>query len=164
MQKLLATVEKLERVIAATAFGLLAALVVLDIFSREVLHQSFPIGPKLAIDFMIWGGFLGASLCAAKGTHLKIDAGEKLWPQSLRPFAGRMETLVTGAFCVFMAWLSIRYVHTSQELGEVGVVTRIPVWISQLVIPYTFVSMSVRYAAYFVFPALKPLPPIGEGR
>jgi TRAP-type C4-dicarboxylate transport system permease small subunit len=75
-----------------------------------------------------------------------------------------METLVTGAFCVFMAWFSIRYVKTSQELGEVGVVTRIPAWISQLVIPYTFVSMSIRYAVYFILPGLKPVPPIGEGR
>jgi hypothetical protein len=65
---------------------------------------------------------------------------------------------------VFMAGFSIRYVKTSQELGEVGVVTRIPAWISQLVIPYTFVSMSIRYAVYFILPGLKPVPPIGEGR
>lgn len=164
MRSFLAGMERYERLIAATAFGLLALLVVADIFSREVLHQSFPVGPKLAIDFMIWGGFLGASLCAARGTHLRIDAGERLWPASIRALASRIETLLTALFCVFMAWLSVRYVRTSHELGEVGVVTRVPVWISQLVIPFTFVSMSLRYLAYFAFPALKPVPPVGEGR
>jgi TRAP-type C4-dicarboxylate transport system permease small subunit len=164
MSRYLMLLERAERGLASAAFGALAVLVLTDVFSREVLKQGFPLGPKLAIDLMIWGGFLGAALCTSKATHLRIEAAERLWPSAWKPLVGRIEDAVTGVFCAVMAWLSFRYVSTSYELGEVGVVTRIPLWVSQAVIPYAFSSMTLRYLVFVAWPQVKPVPPIGEGR
>lgn len=164
LRALLEALNRFERAICAVCFGLLALLMVVDIFSREVLQQSFHRGPKLAIDLMIWGGFLGASLCVAAGTHLRIEAADRLWPDSWRSLVTRVQTLVTFAFCLAFAWVSAKYVGESRQMGEVGVVTGVPIWMVQLVIPVSFGSMAFRYLMHALFPALRPSPVVGEGR
>jgi TRAP-type C4-dicarboxylate transport system permease small subunit len=162
MSALLLGLNRVERAVAALSFGVMTLLVLVDIGMRELLKQSFPIGPKLALDFMIWGGFLGASITSAKGTHLKAEAFEKLWPKSLKPAVETLSELLTTAFCGGMAYLSIRYVAASHEMGEVGVVTGVPLWVSQAVIPLTFSLMTLRHLAYTLMPSIKPRPSVED--
>ena len=150
--------HRLEKWVAAACFGGLSLLVLADIFLREGLHRSFPFGPKLAIDLMIWGGFLGASLTSARGTHLRAEAFEKIWPVSWRPAVETIGQWMTAAFCAALAYLAFSYVRETHQMGEVGVVTGIPVWISQAMIPYSFASLTLRHLAYAVMPSLRPRP------
>lgn len=162
MKTLLERLQRIERVVAASAFGLMTLLVLTDILLREGFKQSFAIGPKLALDFMILGGFLGAAITSGKGTHLKAEVATKLWPESLKPFAATAGELVTATFCAGMAWISFQYVSGSRELGEANVVTGVPIWISQLVIPWTFVSMTVRHLCFTFKAGLRPITTIED--
>lgn len=162
MRRALELLQKTERWIAATAFGFMTLLVLADIFLREAFKQSFPVGPKLAIDLMILGGFLGAAITSGKGTHLKAEIASKLWPKSLKPFAETLGEILTAAFCAGMAWLAFKYVSQSFEMGEVGVVTGVPVWISQSILPWAFVSMSVRHLTFALVPSLRPTPTLED--
>ncbi len=160
--RFLASLQKWERWVALTAFGLMTALVLADIALRELAHQSFAMGPKLAIDLMIWGGFLGAALTSGKGTHLKAEAALKLWPVALRPWIEALSEIVTGVFCAGLAWVSFHYVAQSRTMGEVGVVTGVPLWISQAVLPWTFGSMAIRHLAYGWLSGLRPMASIED--
>lgn len=160
--RFLAGLQTWERRVALTAFGLMTTLVLADIALRELAHQSFAMGPKLAIDLMIWGGFLGAALTSGKGTHLKAEAAMKLWPMKLRPWIEALSEIVTGVFCAGLAWVSFRYVAQSRAMGEVGVVTRIPLWISQAVLPWTFASMAIRHLTYGWLSGLRPIPQVED--
>jgi TRAP-type C4-dicarboxylate transport system permease small subunit len=160
--RLLATLQKWERRVALSAFGLMTLLVLADIALRELAHQSFAMGPKLAIDLMIWGGFLGAALTSGKGTHLKAEAATKVWPVNLRPWIEALSEIVTGVFCAGLAWVSCQYVLQSRAMGEVGVVTGIPLWISQAVLPWTFASMAIRHLAHGWLSGLRPMASIED--
>jgi TRAP-type C4-dicarboxylate transport system permease small subunit len=162
MRRALHLLQTTERWIAATAFGFMTLLVLADIILREAFKQSFPLGPKLAIDLMILGGFLGAAITSGKGTHLKAEMASKIWPKGFKPLVDRLSEGLTALFCAGMAWLAFQYVSQSFEMGEVGVVTRIPVWVSQAILPWAFVSMSVRHSIFAIFPALRPTPTIED--
>ena len=162
MKTILARLQKIERGVAATAFGLMTLLVLTDILLREGFKQSFAVGPKLALDFMILGGFLGAAITSGKGTHLKAEVATKLWPESLKGFAATAGELLTATFCASMAWISFQYVSGSRELAEANVVTGIPIWISQLVIPWTFASMALRHLCFTFKTELRPVTTIED--
>jgi len=162
MKLALHLLQKTERWIAATAFGLMTFLVLADILLREAFKHSFPVGPKVAIDLMIWGGFLGAAITSGKGTHLKAEVASKIWPKKVKPLVDQVSEALTALFCAGMAWLAFQYVSQSFEMGEVGVVTRIPVWISQAVLPWAFVSMTVRHLIFAIVPSLKPTPSLED--
>jgi TRAP-type C4-dicarboxylate transport system permease small subunit len=162
MKRILDLLQFLERGVASVAFGLMTALVLLDVLLREGFHQSFPIGPKLAIDLMIVGGFLGAALTSGKGTHLKAEIAAKIWPVGMKPAVERLGELVTAAFCAVMGLLAFRYVSQSREMGEVGVVTRVPVWISQAPLVWTFLSMTFRHLVFGINPKLRPQPSLED--
>ena len=111
---------------------------------------------------MIWLGFIGASLTSAKGAHLRPEIADKLWRGVGKKIADALAQLITAAFCLGMAYLAYRYVMESKAMGDVSVVTGIPLWIVQLAIPYTFASMALRHFAYSIMPAIRPITRIED--
>jgi TRAP-type C4-dicarboxylate transport system permease small subunit len=150
-------VYQIEKFISAAGFALMTLLVLLDIFSREVLKVSFPWSQKSAVYLMIWLGFVGASLTSAKNAHLRPEIADKLWQGKLKPVGGFLEQLVIATFCLTMAYVSAGYIQESKTMGDHSVVTGIPMWILQLAIPYAFTSMGFRHLIYSLIPSIKPV-------
>jgi len=157
MKKALAWVHRVEVVLAASCFGWMTVLTLTDVLGREVFKTGVVWAQKSAVYLMIWGGFLGSSLTSATGGHLRPELADKLWPKKLRPFIGSLEQALTAAFCLGLFYLATSYVSSSRELGDLNVVTGLPVWVIQLVIPYTFLSMGLRHLAYAIWPKLRPV-------
>lgn len=147
-----------ERAIASAAFGVMGILLLIDVTGREVFDHGFHWSQKIAIYLMIWGAFLGSSMTSAKAAHLRPEAATRLWPRRFKGvFEGAAE-LFTTLFCVFFAYISVLYVTETLEFGDKGTVTELPMWIIQVVIPYTFISMAFRHLMYVFFPSIRPVP------
>jgi TRAP-type C4-dicarboxylate transport system permease small subunit len=104
---------------------------------------------------MIWAGFLGAILVTHKVEHLRPEIADKFWTGRFKSFYLRFHNLLVFTFSAAMAWYSIQYVIESKGFGDVNVVLGIQMWILQLIIPYTFTSMSLRYFYFVFFPREK---------
>jgi C4-dicarboxylate transporter, DctQ subunit len=153
MEKFLHWLTWSERVCAAIFIGVLTIFVIMDVAAREVFQTGLPWAQKAAVNLMIWAGFLGACLMTQKGDHLRPEVGDKIWKGSLAVWIERLRNLLVAIFCGVLAYNGYLYVEESREFAELNVVLEIPLWILQLVIPWAFASMALRFL-WFVY---KPL-------
>lgn len=150
MEKILNSLNKMERFISAILILSLTFFVVIDVCAREFFKTGIPWAQKGAVYMMIWAGFLGAILVTHKVEHLRPEVADKLWKGKLRKFFLRFQNFLIFLFTVAMAYYSFEYVKESKGFGDMNVIINMPMWILQAIIPYTFLSMSFRYL-YFIF-------------
>jgi len=153
MKKTLEILTKIESAVAGLFIAVLSGFVILDVFSREVMNTGFPWAQKSAVYLMIWAGFLGASLVAQKAGHLRPEIADKLWGEKRAHLFVRVQNICIIIFCLFFFKASFSYVLESYEFGDKSVVLRVGLWILQLVIPYSFLSIGFRSLYYLVNPS-----------
>ncbi len=152
MGKFLDHLSSLERLGASVLIFFLTAFVVIDVGAREIFQTGIPWAQKGAVYMMIWAGFLGAILVTHKIEHLRPEVADKLWKGRGKIFYLRIQNLVVFLFTSLMAWYSLQYVAESREFGDRNVILDMPMWALQTIIPYTFISMSLRYSYLVLFP------------
>ncbi|MEM1415839.1 MAG: TRAP transporter small permease [Myxococcota bacterium] len=117
--------------------------------------SSFPEGyswsKELSLVMLLWVGFLGASVCAYQGKHLRIESLQKVVPPRFSQYTDALGHLATAAFCGFVAYLGYGYVFGAEvgirALGGTYEMTGIPQWIGALAIPVTFGVTTLRFVA-----------------
>ncbi len=155
MTRALGLLTKFETFLASCFVLVLTGLVVIDVVAREVFALGLPWAQKGAVQLMIWAGFLGAALMAQRGDHLRPEIGDKLCPPNFLPLLERARNLCVALFSLALAYYGALYVLESREFAEEHVVLQVPLWPLQLVIPWTFLSMGLRYLWYTYRPLLK---------
>lgn len=140
----------IEKKMAALSMGLMTVLVIFDVLSREIFNKGIPWAQKSAVYLMIWGGFIGAILVAEKAAHLRPEVADKIWGEKGKLTFVRVQNFVMLIFCAIFLFYSYKYVAESFSFGDKSVVLQVPLWVLQLVIPYTFLSMSLRNI-FFIF-------------
>lgn len=150
IDKVLAILTKVERLVASVFIFCLTIFVIFDVGARELFKTGIPWAQKGAVYMMIWGGFLGAALIAQKVEHLRPEVADKLWKGRSKIWYLRIQNLFVFIFCVAMTKYSIDYVLESREFADRNIIIDMPMWVLQLIIPYCFFSMGLRYL-YFTF-------------
>ena len=137
----------------AAAFALGAALGLAAVVKVMLvaLPNGIVWGNVAALACMLWVGFLGASIATYEKRHLALEMGEKIWPESMAPYVRSVGMVVTGLFCLFLvvlAVLSIRDHLAGWNVNHLAgnlLPTDIPKWVVFLILPYTFVVMTLRF-------------------
>lgn len=155
MEKFLEYLTKAERALASLLMVVLTAFVVLDVAAREIFKTGIPWAQKGAVYMMIWAGFLGAILITQKVEHLRPEVADKLWKGKSKGFYLRAHNFIVLLFTAAMTYYSYLYVLESREFGDRNVIIDMPMWALQAIIPYTFLSMSIRYLYFIFFPREK---------
>lgn len=138
--------------ISAAAVAVLGALIYL--FVTKVPSFGWPGGVAQA--FMVWVGFLGASLATYDRRHLALEMGQKLWPKKALPYVAAFAKLLTALFCLFfmyLAWRSFREHYRGGHRFDAAIeiagwpnpAYQIPLWFAFVAIPYTFLVMMLRF-------------------
>ena len=146
---------KIEKMFASILVFILTVFVVLDVGSRELFKTGIPWAQKGAVYLMIWVGFLGAVIVTHKVEHLRPEIADKLWKGKLKGVYLRVNNFLIFCFTSSMFYYSLLYVTESRGFGDRNVVIDMPMWLLQAVIPYCFLSMSLRYAYFIFFPREK---------
>ena len=155
MNKFLDILTRIERFAASILIFVLTIFVVMDVGVREIFKEGIPWAQKGAVYMMIWAGFLGAVLITHKVEHLRPEIADKFWTGKLKSFYLRANNLLVFIFTAAMAYYSYKYVMESREFADRNVIIDMPMWVLQAVIPYCFLSMSVRYFYFILFPREK---------
>lgn len=148
--KFLDILTRIEKALASVLVFALTIFVVMDVASRELYKTGIPWAQKGAVYMMIWVGFLGAIIVTHKVEHLRPEIADKLWQGKSKMFYLRAHNFLVFCFASAMAYYSVLYVLESKEFGDRNIIIDLPMWALQAVIPYAFISMSLRYF-YFIF-------------
>lgn len=123
----------------------------------KALVWLFPTGiagaQRFALGFMVWAGFIGASIATKKKRHIALDAVKKKLDARAYPWFSALGGIVTSAFAFTFTYLA--YTRLREEIVEwieipnVGVFESlpIPVWIVTLAIPVSFGLIGLRFLA-----------------
>ena len=157
-------IRQIETILArieALSVTLLLSLMILFSFSQVVLRNFFNEGILWADIFIrqlvLWVGFLGASLAVRESKHISIDFLPNILPKSWGHVIQFIVNLTTGIISAFLAWAAWRFVQFEME-GETTLFLDIPVWVFQVILPYSFAIISAR----FLLKSFQVLPSSGK--
>jgi TRAP-type C4-dicarboxylate transport system permease small subunit len=130
----------------------LLVVVITPLFAFVALNYM-PVGytwsQEVSGIMLLWVGFLGASICAHEGKHLRMEAFDRLVPPKLSRWIHAAGFLATAAFCGLLAWLGYEYVFDPEvgayTLGGVFEQTQIPDWVATAAVPVAFGLAMVRF-------------------
>jgi TRAP-type C4-dicarboxylate transport system permease small subunit len=135
---------------AATALSLLG-----DVVGRELFSEGIWGAPRFAVYAAIVAGFLGMSLAAADGAHIRPQLLDFVVPSMFDQLANRIADLVSCGIYFVLGYLSVSFVWVSYENADITPVLDWQLWPIQLILPYTFFSVSFRYLVYVIQPNIK---------
>lgn len=145
-----------EAAVATLLYVMIAALLGTDVIMREVGGTSLMGVQRLCVYAMIQTGFLGLGLAAARGMHLRPRFADGMVPDRYVPIVRRIASFLMAAIFGYFAIFGIEFVMESINYGEMTRSITFPIWIVQLVVPYSLISISLRYLLYGAFPELNP--------
>lgn len=162
--------HRVECAIAVAAFGFIAVVLIGDVLGRELLgpvYRAFDIkgqagvfgSQKMSVYALVVGSFAGVGIATATGSHLLPRIGFGWVPKAWGPAMDRLADVVSGVFFLGVAWYGWVYVQSSMAADLRAQAFNFPIWVIQIAIPLGFLSAGLRYFAFALWPALRPLPP-----
>lgn len=163
--------HKVECWIAVLAFSFIALVLMIDVLGREFYGPvmsmlGFKVGAtglfgsqKLAVFALVIGSFAGIGIATATGVHLVPRVAFKWVPASWLPHMDRIADVFTGLFLLGVAWYGVLFVIASKDSGVLAAVINVSAWPIQTAIPLGFASAALRYFAFAIWPAVRPVPP-----
>lgn len=122
-------------------------------FAQVVMRNLFSFGLIWINEALrvcvIWITFIGASLAAEEGRHLRIDIVQHLLKQ---PGPKRLADALANGFTAIVSILlliaSVQYIALIKPYSDTSSFFNVPEWILRLVIPYAFTAMAIRCGIY----------------
>lgn len=127
--------------------GLVVAGGLLAAFALSYFPDEYSWSKELSLIMLLWVGFLGASICAHEGKHIRMEAASKVVPEKIEKHISALGFLLAAFFCGIMAWLGYEYSKTTMEYGGVYEQTGVPDWFSTIAIPLAFGLTVIRFVA-----------------
>ncbi len=141
----LAWLWKLEDLLLAV----LVASLVLVAGGQIVLRAGFDSGlswaDALLRTLILWTALLGAMVAAREDKHLGVDAIPRLLKGVPRAVARFITSSFTAVIAGALAWYSVGLVQLEYESQTVAF-AGVPAWLTQLVMPFAFAVIALRYA------------------
>lgn len=136
---------------------LLAAilLAVLQIFLRNFFDSGLVWGDMFLRIVVLWIGMFGAMYASRNNEHINIELGLKYLSAKTKPYVQAVVFIFTAAICGIVAWYSLEFVLFEYEDGAIAF-AKIPVWLTEAIIPFAFAIISIRYIVLTFLLFLKP--------
>lgn len=127
---------------------LILSLMILLSFGQMLLRNLFDMGivwgDTLLRQWVLWLGFLGASIAVNHDKHISIEVFSSLpfrfWKRTLKVFTRFSAGIISG-FLTWSAWSFMLFEKESESV----LFLNIPVWIFQAILPYSFMIIAIRF-------------------
>ena len=127
---------------------LLAFTVTLS-FVQVILRYFFNAGfawvPEIVVFSFISMTLLGASTGIRNGVHIGVDVIVKLFPLKFQKFSNIFSNLSGAVLLLFMSYLTYKFVLYFREMGQLSIITEIPIWMMIAYMPVAFLFMAFHY-------------------
>jgi TRAP-type C4-dicarboxylate transport system permease small subunit len=127
---------------------LILSLMILLSFGQMLLRNLFDMGivwgDTLLRQWVLWLGFLGASIAVNHNKHISIEFlsnfSSLFWKRISKAFTRFSAGIISGLLA-WAAWSFMMFEKDSQSILFLD----IPVWIFQAILPYSFVVITLRF-------------------
>ena len=145
MKALAARFSQLELLLATFALGGIMLLPLAEIFSRKFLGAGIPGAGPYAQHLTMWVGLLGAAIAAREGKLLSLATGEFLPKGTIGAVAHVIAGAIGSLIATLFAFGGVALVKSDKLAGDI-IASNVPVWVSDLVLPFAFGLIALRLA------------------
>lgn len=115
---------------------------------RNIWDTGMAWGDPLLRVMVLWVGLLGAMAATRDDNHITIDVLSRFLPQRASIASRLVTDLFTAAVCSLFAYHGARFVLMDKAAGTLAF-GMVPAWACELVIPFGFGIIAVRYLLFF---------------
>ena len=119
-------------------------LAVIQIFLRNFFDSGIVWADVLLRVIVLWIGMFGAMYASRNNEHINIEIGIKHLSAKIKPYVQAIVFLFTSVVCAIVAWYSFGFVLLEYKDGAMAF-SKVPVWVTEAIIPIAFTSISMRY-------------------
>lgn len=142
---LLRWIHRIEDAVLVLLLLSMILLAGIDILARTLFGGGVLWIPPLLRVMVLWLGLLGGLMATRSREHIAIDLVERL----ASPLISRYLLVLTSAFSAFVcgviAWYSKEFVLLAREFNDIAFAD-VPAWPLQLIIPFSFALIALRFA------------------
>ncbi len=149
MSRLISILHRIEDALLVSLLMLMIGLAVFQIVLRNGFDAGLVGADPLVRVLVLWLGLIGAMVASRTDNHISIDIISKYLPARLKRITTLLVYLFTTIVCALMTWHSARFVIMEKADGT-PVFFSVPIWICELVIPFAFSIITIRYALFFM--------------
>ena len=119
-------------------------MAVVQIVLRNLFDSGIIWGDILVRILVLWIGMTGAVVGSRRGEHINVDLATRYLPDAARLVVGAVVAMLTAAVCGVASYYSFKFVAAEAAFGGTAFAD-VPVWLCQVIIPFGFAVIAVRY-------------------
>ncbi|MBN1878687.1 TRAP transporter small permease [bacterium] len=126
---------------------LLAALLLLcfgQVGGRLLANSGFESGDEIIYHLVLWTGLWGAILATRQKEHITIDIVSRFVSGRKRHLIQAITNAFSAGICSILLYASIHFIRDEMIYNDRRIIG-LPLWIWQIIIPYAFTTMSLRF-------------------
>ena len=135
---------RMEDGLLVITLGAMILLAAAQIFLRNVFDSGISWADPALRVLVLWVALLGAMVATRNGNHIHIDILSHVLPTRYRNLVHRVTDLFAGAVCLLLAWHGGRFVVYEWQDGSL-LFGAVPAWACELIIPFGFAVMALRF-------------------
>ena len=116
-----------------------------QIFLRNLFDSSLSWGDPLLRILVLWIGLLGALAASRGNRQITVDVITRLLEGRAQSAVQALASVFTTAVCGLLAFHASRFVLMEREVGTPAV-AGLPAWLFEVVMPFAFGMICIRYA------------------
>lgn len=136
---------QIEKWLIVTIFGFIFLLSFMQIVLRYFFNMGFAWVPEIVVFSFIILTLAAASTGVRSGVHIGVDVIVKLLPVKIQTVCSFLTDIVGALLYFFMSYLTMEFVQSFREMGQVSTITEFPIWIMIAYIPVSFFLMGIHY-------------------
>jgi len=150
LNRALRFIHAAEDTLLASVLSVMIILATAQIVLRNLFDASFIWGDPIVRVLVLWVGLLGAMAASHDGKHITVDVLSRVLSDRAKTAADVITNLFAAVVTGILAWQTARFVAFDYEGGTIAIrqaplVGDIPTWWLELIIPFAFAVMSLRF-------------------
>ncbi len=137
-------IAKIESFLIVCTLSVMIFLSLSQVILRNGFEQGLPWIDLLLRQLVLWLAFLGASLATRTDKHLSIDFLKYLLPVHWNKRVAVLPLIASAFISAFLSYYAWVFVQYEKEGGSI-LYGNIPIWIFQIVLPFAFAMISIRF-------------------
>jgi len=142
--------DHLEEWLSSTFLAIMILCLALQVLVRIFTGNALDWAEEMSRFTFIWAVYIGASLAAKRGAHVRLSAQFLLAPIRVRLFFYMLADALWVAFNIFFVVIGAKMVAKALEFPEISPTLQITKAYVEMIIPIAFVMMSWRTVELYV--------------
>lgn len=144
MRLLVKSVHRIEDILLVLLLSSMITLASTQIILRNLFDFGLVWADPLLRIMVLWLGLIGATVVSRDNRHIRIDLISRFFSKNVHLLIQSFIGLFTAYICLVIAWYGATWVildYSDNLKGLIG----IPAWALEIIVPFTFALIGLRY-------------------